>query len=104
MKYNPTRFTWTHSGERTDGSATTTLAYNAYIDGAYLVSFPGNLNPDGTYEMLFADLGWEPTPGAVHTFSLTAHEPATGLESDPSAPVEISWVGKPHAPEALTAE
>lgn len=104
MKYNPTRFKWTHSGQRTDGSPATALVYRAYIDGEAIADFPGTLNPDGSYEMLFADLGWQHTPGAVHTFELTALETATGLESAPSPAQEISWVGNPRAPEAVTVE
>lgn len=101
MKYNPTKFTWTHSGLREDGSETTELAYNAYIDGELIASFPGTLNPDGKYEMLFADLGWTHSPGVEHEFSLTAFETQTGLESNPSAPEVLVWVGKPQPPSDL---
>lgn len=104
-RLNPTRITWQHSGQREDGTTVDLagLAYNLYANGEAVASFPGALNADGSFEMLFADTGWEPAPGQVHTITLRAFEIATELESADSNPIEIQFVGKPHAPGQLAA-
>lgn len=105
MAMNPTRLRWTHSGLREDGSAVdlSGLAYNLYADSAPVASFPGTLNPDGSYEQLFADLGWQPEPGRVHTLTLRALEIESGLESVDSMAVEVQFVGRPTPPAAFEA-
>jgi hypothetical protein len=100
---NPTRLTFTMPTARVDESVIaegTALNANLYVDGVNIVSIPGDLNPGGTYTFLFADLGWQGTPGVVHGISVTALEGA--LESAPSEPVEVQFVGKPLPPAGLS--
>ena len=100
---NPTRLTFTMPTARVDGSGITpdtALNANLYVDGVNILSIPGSLNPGGIYTFLFADLGWQGTPGGVHAITLTAVEGA--LESAPSNAVEVQFVGKPDAPVGLS--
>lgn len=100
---NPTRLTFTMPTQRVDGSEIapdTVMFSNLYVDGVNILSIPADLNPGGQYTFLFADLGWEPTAGAVHGIHLTAVEGS--LESGPSATVEVQFVGKPQPPAGLS--
>lgn len=98
---NPTKLTFTMPTSRVDASTIDgALNANMYVDGVNILSIPGSLNPGGTYTFLFADLGWQGTPGEVHAITLTAVEGA--LESAPSNAVEVQFVGKPDAPVGLS--
>ena len=97
MATNPTRISFNMPTERTDGSTLDgTLAANVYMDGSPIASYPSALNPGETAAMLFADLGWQPTPGQTHAVTITALE--DGRESAPSNAVEFRFVGKPNPP------
>ena len=98
---NPRTLRFTMPSNRTDGTSLegTALNANLYIDGVNVLSIPGELNPGGEYTLLFADLGWVPTPGAEHILYLTAL--ADGLESAPSGSLEIQFVSAPQAPFGL---
>ena len=100
---NPKQITFTMPTERVDESLIaegTVLNSNLYVDGVNILSIPGALNPGGVYTFLFAELGWQGTPGQVHGISVTALEGL--LESDPSAAVEVQFVGKPQPPVGLS--
>lgn len=100
---NPTRLHFTMPTARVDGTEIapdTVMNANLYVDGVNILSIPGSLNPGGAYTFLFADLGWQGTPGAVHALTLTALDGT--LESNPSAAVEVQFVGKPNPPVGLS--
>lgn len=98
---NPTRFSFQMPTTRVDETTITgQMSANVYMDGTQIVAYPTALNPGDRGEMLFADLGWQPEPGKVHSLSLTAQEGEQ--ESAHSAPVEIQFVGKPNAPTGLS--
>lgn len=98
MVTNPTRITFTMPTQRVDGSDLDgTLAANVYMDGVQIVTYPSALNSGETAQMLFADLGWEPTLGQTHAATVTALE--DGRESAPSNAVEFRFVGKPNPPQ-----
>lgn len=94
---NPTRFNWRMPTTRVDGTTLDgPLATNIYIDGQPIAAYPAALNPGGEAEMLFADLGWEPTPGQAHALTLTAQEGE--FESAQSNALEFTFVGNPLPP------
>jgi len=103
---NPTRIKWRAPTENTDGTAINySLAYNLYVNGAVTASFPGTLNPDGTYEFLFADLGSPLPKEQVHKIALSAFSTENpSRESAPSTEVEVTFFVIPKAPFALVAE
>ena len=105
---NPrTKLSWTAPTENTDGSPITqALTYTLYIDIAGVltptISFPGTLNPDGTYGFPLGDVGaFE--DDRTYTLALTATD-ADGDESDFSNSIEIRVAGSqvPNAPAALS--
>ena len=100
---NPTRLTFRMPTGRVDGTVIaldTVMNANLYVDGVNILSIPGYLNPGGEYTFLFADLGWQGTPGEVHGISVTAL--IGTLESLPSLPVEVQFLGNPEAPVGLS--
>lgn len=97
---NPTSMSYRMPTQRTDATNIDgPLASNFYVDGLNILSMPGELNPGGEYTVLFADLGWQPTPGTTHVLHLTALEGE--LESAPSASVEVRFMGEPNPPTFL---
>ena len=89
-------FKWNAPTERTDGSPIEgALTYNLYIDGIQLVTFPGSLNPDGSYEFKrdFAH--------GDYVAEITALD-SEGLESDKSNSVPFTVRSAPKAPTSLT--
>ena len=93
------KITWTAPTTYTDGSPLTEpLSYTMYIDGVADASFPGSLNPDGDY---FAEL---PLPSGDYEITLTTVVVATGQESAPSAPVQVSVPFVPSAPTGLRVD
>lgn len=102
---NPRRIFWSAPTQNTDGSPIDyDLAYNMYVNGVVTASFPGTLNPDGTYEALFADLPAFPK-NQVLTVALSAFATSNpARESAPSTSVEVEFVGIPSAPFGLVAE
>lgn len=97
---NPTRMTYRMPTQRVDATPIDgPLAANFYVDSVNILAMPGSLNPGGEYTVLFADLGWQPTPGTTHVLYLTALE--GDLESAPSASVEVRFVGEPSPPTFL---
>ena len=104
MIINPTKFSWTAPTLNTDGSAITEpLAYRLYVDGVANSDFPGTLNTDGKYEMLFADTAI--TDGA-HVIYITAfYVDKPELESDPSGTLDVVLgLARPEAPLDFSAE
>lgn len=102
MTINPTRMRWRMPTQRVDQTTISgTLAANIYIDGVQILTYPSSLNPGEEAAFLFADLGWEPTPGVAHQLTLTAQEGP--LESAHSEPVEFSFVGEPLPPTEVVA-
>lgn len=100
---NPTRLTFQMPTSRVDGTdiaADVVMNSNLYVDGVNILSIPGDLNPGGSYAFLFADLGWQATPGQVHAISVTAL--IGTLESAPSTSVEVQFLGNPNAPVGLS--
>lgn len=57
MSFNPTVLRWQAPTENEDGSPIDyELGYELYVDGEATATFPGRLNPDGTYEQAVIDL------------------------------------------------
>ena len=99
-----TRFTWTAPTANVDGSPISgDLAYNLYVDGGVMASFPGTLNADGTYEVLFVDLPSFPVGEA--SFTLTAFYTSNpGAESVESGAVLVEYRQIPLAPILFGAD
>lgn len=98
MKLNPEKITWTAPTQNVDGTPIDyALAYRLYVDGSPVADFPGSLNTDGRYEMLYADV---PAIGlGSHAITMTAfRQDIPELESDQSNVVEVYFGSKPEAP------
>ena len=88
-------FKWNAPTERTDGSVLEgALSYNLYIDGVAIVSFPGSLNPDGSYEFK------REFPHGDYLAEITAVDDG-GLESAKSNSVPFEIRSAPVAPANL---
>lgn len=105
MADNPRRLNWTAPTENTDGTAIDyELNYNLLVDGQEVASFPGTLNPNGQYEMLFADLAYDFELERTYTIALTAFSVANPeRESAPSASIDIRFFKIPNPPFNLVA-
>lgn len=56
-RLNPTTIRWQAPTQNVDGSLIDyELAYELYVDAEPVATFPGRLNPDGTYEQDVVDL------------------------------------------------
>jgi len=101
MALNPEKLSWTAPDTNTDGTPIDyALSYNMYVDGTINSSFPGSLNPDGRYEIPFADTAI----GNEGTFNITLtafNQTFPEAESDPSAPLEVTFAPVPLAPTDL---
>ena len=89
-------FKWNAPTERTDGSPIDgPLTYNLYIGGVQLVTFPGSLNPDGSYEFKREFSHGE------YVATITALDDG-GLESEHSNSVNFTVQSAPKAPTSLS--
>ena len=96
-------FKWTAPTANTDGSPITqALTYNLYVDGTPVLTFPGTLNPDGTYSFPIADVS-AMAIDAVYSLYLTAMD-EDGDESDPSNTITVERLARPNAPTAFSVE
>lgn len=72
------------------------LSYNLYLDGVNTLSFPGVLNPDGSFSHEF-DL-----PPGTYNVELTAVDTSTGLESAKSNTRVLNVPFAPASPTLLS--
>lgn len=88
-------FKWNAPTERTDGSPLEgPISYNLYINDVGIVSFPGSLNPDGSYEFK------REFPHGDYVAEITAVDDG-GLESSKSNSVPFTVRSAPAAPANL---
>lgn len=100
---NPRRITWTAPTENTDGTAIDyQLAYALLVDGEPVADFPGTLNPDGTYEALFADL--PPIHGEAEIALVAFDVAIPDRRSAPSGTLQVAFFPNPLPPTNLGAE
>ncbi len=104
-RINPQQISWQAPTENTDGSPITQeLAYQLDVDGQAFATFPGFLNPDGSYSQQVADItGLQ--PNVEYTLALRAFYTAQpALISDPSNTLTIVvGVARPNPPAAFDA-
>ena len=97
-----TKLSWTAPTENVDGSPIDyALSYELQEDDVPIISFPGSLNPDGTYSVLLADV---PTfTRGDHNLTLEAISD-TGVHSADSNVVVLTADVQPGAPLNFFAE
>lgn len=101
---NPvTRLSWTAPTQNTDGTPITqSLTYNLYVDAANVLSFPGELNPDGSYGFPLADVPAIQVPDDYDVWLTAVDE--DGDESAPSGTIVLIRVPQvPLAPADFSA-
>lgn len=97
-----TDLNWQAPTENDDGSQINQqLTYNLYVNGEPVLSFPGSLNPDGSYGFPLAAVAAIGSQG-THQLALTAVD-EDGDESLPTPSLEIRTVVGPKPPTGFTA-
>ena len=102
-KLNQAKITWQAPTENEDGSAIDyELGYELYVDGEASATFPGRLNPDGTYEQEVSTL-FPDTVYASYTVQLKAFRiDQPDLKSGLSNAVVLSYDKRKPKPPFLT--
>lgn len=105
---NPEKLSWSAPTKNTDGSdITEPLSYTLGVsdDGGEFVetlSFPGSLNPDGSYSVAFSELALEPGAHSIALRAFYVDQPEA--KSGWSGALDIVLHAVPEAPFGLAAE